>query len=95
MQETLEVRLKESTYQVMSDWPSFNVKTEKNTDDISGDYHGGSSSTSMLTQNQQLLNAKLPHQPQQHPTYTTASQASQHSSLLFNLYSLLTCRSFI
>lgn len=81
MQETLEVRLKESTYQVVSDWP-FNVKTENNTDDLSGDYHGGNSSGSMLAQNQQLLNEKLTHQPQQQPTYTTASQASQHSSLL-------------
>lgn len=90
MQETLEVRLKESTYQVVSDWPpSFNIKTEKMTNDQSADdfNSAGNTSTSSgstLPQNQQQNHAKMLHQSQQqHPIYSTASQASQYSSLFF------------
>lgn len=63
MQETLEVRLKESTYQVVSDWP-FAVKMENI-----------ESSDSYTDSKPMQSNAKL---QTQHPLYSTASQASQH-----------------
>lgn len=90
MQETLEVRLKESTYQVVSDWPSFNIKVEKMTSEQSADdFNSGenvsaASGSSSSTQSQQN-HSKMMHQSQQqqHPMYSTASQASQYSSLFF------------
>lgn len=63
MQETLEVRLKESTYQVVSDWP-FAVKMENM-----------ESSDSYNDCKPMQVNTKL---QTQHPMYSTASQASQH-----------------
>lgn len=73
MQETLEVRLKESTYQVVSEWP-FAVKMENVCQENieSSDSYGDCKP--MQT------NAKL---PAQHPMYSTASQASQHFFFLF------------
>lgn len=72
MQETLEVRLKESTYQVVSDWP-FAVKMENI-----------ESSDSYSDCKPVQVNTKL---QTQHPLYSTASQASQHfmqfKSILF------------
>lgn len=77
MQETLEVRLKESTYQVVSDWP-FAVKMEN----IGPENIESSDSYSDCKPMQ--VNTKL---QTQHPMFSTASQASQHfmyfKSILF------------
>ncbi|KAG4071894.1 hypothetical protein HA402_006055 [Bradysia odoriphaga] len=64
MQETLEVRLKESTYQVVSDWP-FAVKMENICQDNieSSDSYGDCKPMQANTK-----------QPTQHPIYSTASQ---------------------
>lgn len=79
MQETLEVRLKESTYQVVSDWP-FALKMENIcTENIeSSDSYAGC----------KPMQANMKMQSQ-HPMYSTASQASRHfmyfKSILFEL----------
>lgn len=77
MQETLEVRLKESTYQVVSDWP-FAVKMEN----IGPETNESSDSYSDCKPVQ--VHTKL---QTQHPMYSTASQASQRfmyfKSILF------------
>lgn len=68
MQETLEVRLKESTYQVVSDWP-FAVKMENICPE------NIESSDSYTDCKPMQGNTKI---QSQHPMYSTASQASQH-----------------
>lgn len=80
MQETLEVRLKESTYQVLSDWP-FAVKMESTCPE------NIESSDSYSDCKPVQVNSQL---QTQHPMYSTASQASQHfiffeSTFLFEL----------
>lgn len=68
MQETLEVRLKESTYQVVSDWP-FAVKMEN----VCQDNMESSDSYSDCKPMQESAKQSTA----QHPIYSTASQASQ------------------
>lgn len=73
MQETLEVRLKESTYQVVSDWPfAVNVKTENTGQDNMESSDSYSDCKPMQTNTKQST---------QHPIYSTASQASQKYSI--------------
>lgn len=65
MQETLEVRLKESTYQVVSDWP-YNIKME----------HILEQSESFLESKESSI---LSHSTDQtiQPSYSTTSQVSR------------------
>lgn len=85
MQETLEVRLKESTYQV--DWP-YDVKMENLLDaspskaSFSGRDSVASSmqsTSSQHNQQQQQQSSQIIRHVNHHTPYTTASQASQHS----------------
>lgn len=76
MQETLEVRLKESTYQVVSDWP-FAVKMENVCPE------NIESSDSYTDCKPMQTNTKI---QSQHPMYSTASQASQHFMYILQKY---------
>ena len=85
MQETLEVRLKESTYQVVSDDWSY-VKIENLLEPKEDDYSDSAKSMEMSSSQcpSQSSSSSSSHQhqhqqQQQNASYTTASQASQHS----------------